>query len=77
MTNGEKYTSFFLSCSNIYVRNEAATRLFVEAVLWVTRSGAQWRFLPTTYGNWNSLYKRFARWCDKGVFTQMHRHFVI
>ena len=20
--------------------------------------------------------KRFARWCDKGVFTQMHRHFV-
>ena len=72
----EKIHQFLLSCSNIYVRNEAATRLFVEAVLWVTRSGAQWGFLPTTYGNWNSLYKRFARWCDKGGFTQMHRHFV-
>ena len=30
----EKIYQFLLSCSNIYVRNEAATRLFVEAVLW-------------------------------------------
>ncbi len=24
----------------------------------------------------NTLYKRFARWCDKGGFTQMHHHFA-
>ena len=67
---------FLLNCSNIYVRNESATRIFVESVLWVTRSGAQWRLIPTAYGNWNSIYKRFERWCAKGIFTQMHHHFA-
>ena len=70
----EKIYSFLLSCSNIYVRNETETRRFVEAVLWVARSGAQWRLIPTVYGNWNSIYKRFSDWCDKGIFTQMHQH---
>ena len=36
----EKIYQFLLGCSNIYVRNEAGTRRFVEAVLWVARSGA-------------------------------------
>ncbi len=72
----KKIYSFLLTCLTIYVGNEATTRRFIEAVLWATRSGAQWRILPDTYGKWNTLYKRFARWCDKGVFTQIHPHFA-
>ena len=46
-------------------------RRFVEAVLWIARTGSPWRDLPDAFGNWNSTWWRFRRWALKGVFEKV------
>jgi transposase len=44
-------------------------RQFINAVLWITRTGAAWRDLPGRLGNWNSQWRRFDRWAKSGRFA--------
>ena len=46
-------------------------RRFVEAVLWIVRTSAQWRDLPPAFGNWNSVFRRFSRWSRDGVWWNL------
>lgn len=51
--------------------NAKDTRLFINAVFWILRTGAPWRDLPPDYGNWNTVQRRFCRWRDKGIWEKM------
>jgi transposase len=72
----KKIRDFLIDCPDVYLGTEADSRRFIEGVLWINHTGASWRDLPARYGKWNSVYKRYARWCDDGIWGQMHAQFA-
>ena len=54
-------------------RTGAELGLFVEAVLWIARTGGPWRDLPPEFGRWNTAFKRFRRWVKADPFCCMFR----
>ena len=45
--------------------------MFVEAMLWIVRTGSPWRDLPDVFGGWNSVFRRFSRRSRKGIWWRM------
>ena|ERR1700712_3508035 len=52
-------------------RSGTDNRRFVEAILWIARTGSPWRDLPSLFGNWNTVFKRFRDWVKADVFKQL------
>ena len=52
-------------------RSGKDNRLFVEAVLWIVRTGSPWRDLPPLFGNWNSVFTRFRDWVKAEVWQRL------
>ena len=51
-------------------------RRYFEGMVWMARTGAQWRDLPDEYGKWNSVFRRYPRWVATGVFDAMLETFA-
>ena len=49
----------------------ADNRRFINAVLYVARTGIPWRDLPERLGNWNSQWRRFDRRAKAGRFAAL------
>lgn len=61
----EKY--FPVQRGNVKIDNYT----FINAVLYIAENGCKWRALPEEYGKWNSIYKKFARWAEKGIMQKI------
>ncbi len=49
-------------------RHGTDDRMFINAVLWIARTGSPWRDLPERFGKWNTVFTRFNRWSKSGVW---------
>lgn len=46
-------------------------RLILNGILWIARTGALWRDLPTCFGPRQTVAKRFYRWRTAGVWDAL------
>jgi putative transposase len=46
-------------------------RMFVEALLYLARTGIPWRDLPGEFGAWDAVYNRFRRWVASGALARL------
>ncbi len=46
-------------------------RLMVDGILWAVKTGAQWRDVPERFGPWKTVYERFCRWTQEGLWDQI------
>ena len=52
-------------------RSGRNNRLFMEAVLWIARTGSPWRDLPERFGNWSTAFRRFRDWRAADAFKRI------
>jgi transposase len=55
----------------IWKADVAALRRFVEAVIYVLRTGVAWEDLPARFGRPNSVQRRFRRWAREGIWDEL------
>lgn len=79
-----KKIEFFFPTRKRRGRPPLNPRIVFNAILWLLKSGARWRDLPTCFGNWNSVYHKFRQWIRVGLkymlvqidstFCKVHKH---
>jgi transposase len=53
---------------------EVENLLFLQALQYIAENGCKWRALPEYFGKWSTIYQRFRRWIDKGIFDRIEEY---
>jgi len=46
-------------------------RRFVNALIWMARSGGRWRDMPARFGDFQTVKRRYYRWIEMGVLDRL------
>lgn len=52
-------------------------REIVNAILYLTKTGCQWRMLPSDFPKWKIVYYYFSTWKKNGIWEDIHKHLVV
>lgn len=71
MLTDEYWSKLSTIFSQINIYNKPDLRLSVEGMLYRIRSGCPWRDLPSEFGHWNSIFKKFNAWSEQGKWLKL------
>ena len=57
---------------NLQRKRKAELRQVMNAILWLLRTGCQWRNLPDEWPNWQAVYYYFQQWKTNGTFERIN-----
>lgn len=67
----DKIYSFLQGVKSLHIRDEKRTRQFMEGVWYVLRTGCQWRLVPSCYGHWRQIHRRYKAWSDRDIWSEL------
>lgn len=57
---------------NYYGRPQSDRRMIIDGILYWNRTGCQWRYLPSDFGPWQTVYRVFRDWVLDGTWIHIH-----
>ena len=52
-------------------RKRKDDRLMFNGILWILKTGAPWRDLPSEFGPWKTVHKRFLQWAKLAIWDSI------
>ena len=53
-----------------------SARLVMDAIVWILRTGAPWRYLPDCYPSYQTCHRRFQQWVKEGTLRRVIERLV-
>ena len=69
--SGTALKTYYRARQRIVALPQRIIDFFLEAVLWIARTGSPWRDMPEEFGHWHRVYVRYNRWSKKGVWEEI------
>lgn len=62
---------FLQRTKGLHIKDKKRTRCFLEGVWYIMRTGCQWRLLPSDYGHWRQIHRRYKRWAERSIWCNL------
>ena len=73
MLNDQQWSKLLSIFRNFDIYSKSNLRNFVEAILYRIRTGCPWRDLPKEFGSYNSIFKKYNRWCKNDKLMKIFK----
>jgi len=77
MFTDELWTKLKMVMLKMGIYDKPLLRLTIEAIFYRLRVGCPWRDLPSAFGSWNAIYKRFNEWSRKEKLMNIFNELVV